>query len=194
MSGDTLSFWIGTIPCSPDLSRSANAYEHLRKVNVCVKQNQWGSCIRSLKKNPAENYMAPDPANFLHQLPQKESGRKLYGSRSRQLSASAPSKRIRPKISWLQIPPTFRISPLQKNPAENYMAPDPANFLHQLPHQKESGRKLYFFEVVTILGVMVGESQTTQHLLFFRGCNNYFGQDETTTFIFCSYQQIAFPT
>ena len=30
--------------------------------------------ISSLKKNPAENYMAPDPANFLNQLPQKESG------------------------------------------------------------------------------------------------------------------------
>jgi hypothetical protein len=44
-------------------------------------------CIRSLRKNPAENYGAPDPANFLHQVPQKESGRKFYGSRSRQLSA-----------------------------------------------------------------------------------------------------------
>ncbi len=43
--------------------------------------------ISSLKKNPAENYMAPDPANFLHHLPQKESGRKLNGSRSRQQSA-----------------------------------------------------------------------------------------------------------
>jgi len=51
-------------------------------------------CISSLKKNPAENYMAPDPANFLHQLPQKESGGKLCGSRSRQLCSSAPSKRI----------------------------------------------------------------------------------------------------
>jgi hypothetical protein len=29
--------------------------------------------MSSLKKNPVENYMAPDPANFLHQLPQKES-------------------------------------------------------------------------------------------------------------------------
>ncbi len=47
-----------------------------------------------LKKNPAENYVAPDPANFVHQLPQKESSEKLYGSRSRQLSSSAPSKRI----------------------------------------------------------------------------------------------------
>ena len=28
--------------------------------------------ISSLKKNPEENYMAPDPANFFHQLPQKE--------------------------------------------------------------------------------------------------------------------------
>jgi len=51
--------------------------------------------MSSLKKNPPEIYMAPDPANFLHQLPQKESGGKLYGSRSRPLSASAPSKRIR---------------------------------------------------------------------------------------------------
>jgi len=32
------------------------------------------SLISSLKKNPAENYMAPDPANFVHQLTQKESG------------------------------------------------------------------------------------------------------------------------
>ena len=64
--------------------------------------------------------MAPDPANFVHQLPQKESGGKL----------------------WLQIPPTLFISSLKKNPAENYMAPDPANFLHHLP-QKESGRKSY---------------------------------------------------
>ena len=51
-----------------------------------------------LKKIPAKNYMAPDPANFVHQLPQKESGGKLYGSRSRQLSSSAPSKRIWRKI------------------------------------------------------------------------------------------------
>jgi hypothetical protein len=37
----------------------------------------------------------------------------------------------------LQIPPTFCItSPSKKNPADNYGAPDPANFLHQL---KESG-------------------------------------------------------
>jgi len=86
--------------------------------------------------------MAPGPANFLNQLPQKESGWKLYGSRSRQLSSSAPSKRIQRKIIWLQIPPTFVISSLKKNPAENYMAPDPTNYLHQLP-QKESGGKLY---------------------------------------------------
>jgi hypothetical protein len=85
--------------------------------------------ISSLKKNPAENYMASDPANFCHQLPQKESGRKLYGSRSHQLSSSAPSKRIRRKIIWLQIPPTFCIISLKKNPAENHMAPDPANNL-----------------------------------------------------------------
>jgi hypothetical protein len=89
-------------------------------------------CISSLKKNPAENYGFPDPANFLHQLPQKESGGKLWGSRSRQLSASAPSKRIQQKMMGLQIPPTFCISSLKKNPAENYGAPDPANFLHQL--------------------------------------------------------------
>jgi hypothetical protein len=63
--------------------------------------------------------MAPDTANFRHQLPQKESGGKLYGSGSRQLSHQLP----------------------QKDPAENYMAPDPANFVHQLP-QKESGEKL----------------------------------------------------
>ena len=61
-----------------------------------------------LKKIPAKNYMAPDPANFLHQLPQKESGEKLYGSRSRQLSSSATSKRIQRKIIWLQFPPKFR--------------------------------------------------------------------------------------
>jgi hypothetical protein len=42
---------------------------------------------------------------------------------------------------WLQIPPTLFISSLKKNLAENYMAPDPTNFLHQLP-QKESGEKL----------------------------------------------------
>jgi hypothetical protein len=48
--------------------------------------------ISSLKKNPAEYY---DVARqLLHQLPQKESGGKLYGSRSRQLFSSAPSKRI----------------------------------------------------------------------------------------------------
>ncbi len=28
----------------------------------------------NLKKNPAENYMAPDPANFLHQYPQNFKG------------------------------------------------------------------------------------------------------------------------
>jgi len=72
--------------------------------------------------------MAPDPANFLNQLPQKESVEKLYGSRSRQLSSSAPSKRIWRKIIWLQIPPTLFISSLKKNLAKNYMAPDPANF------------------------------------------------------------------
>jgi len=64
--------------------------------------------------------MAPDPTNFLHELPQKESEGRL----------------------WLQILPTFFISSLKKNPAENYMAPDPANLVHQLP-QKESGQKLY---------------------------------------------------
>jgi len=98
--------------------------------------------ISSLKKNLLENRMAPDPTNFLHQLPQKESGKKLCGSRSRQLSSSAPSKRIWWKIIWLQILPTFCISSLKKNLVENYMAPDPANFVHQLP-QKESGEKLY---------------------------------------------------
>jgi hypothetical protein len=45
-----------------------------------------------LKKNLDENYMAPNPANFLNQLPQKESGKKLYGSRSRQLSHQLPQK------------------------------------------------------------------------------------------------------
>ena len=47
-----------------------------------------------LKKIPAKNYMAPDPANFLHQLPQKESGEKLYGSRSCQLSHQLPQKEL----------------------------------------------------------------------------------------------------
>jgi len=83
--------------------------------------------ISSLKKNPAENYSRS--GQLSHQLPQKESGGKLYGSRSRQLSSSAPSKRIRRKIIWLQIPPTFCIISLKKNPAENHMAPDPANNL-----------------------------------------------------------------
>jgi len=92
--------------------------------------------ICSLKKNLVENYMAPDPANFLNQLPQKESGEKLYGSRSRQLSSSAPSKSFRRKIIWLQIPPTFFISSLKKNQAKNYMATDPANFVHQLPEKE----------------------------------------------------------
>jgi len=73
-----------------------------------------------LKKNLDENYMAPNPANFLNQLPQKESGKKLYGSRSRQLCSSAPSKRIWLKIIWLQIPPTFCISSLKKNRKEDY--------------------------------------------------------------------------
>ncbi len=113
-----------------------------------------------LKKNLAEKNMAPDPANYLHQLPQKESSGNY---RSRQLLSSSPSKRIqrkiiwlqipptlfisslkriRWKIIWLQIPPTFVIGSLKKNPAKNYMAPDPANFVHELP-QKESGGKLY---------------------------------------------------
>ena len=70
-------------------------------------------CIRSLKKNQAENYGAPDPANLLHQLPQKESSIKLWGSRSRQLSASGTSKRIQHKILGLQIPPTFCIKRIQ---------------------------------------------------------------------------------
>ena len=204
--------------------------------------------------------MAPDPANFLHQLPKKESGEKLYGYRSRQLCSSAPwqrisrldnhlwgrlfeqglvmqfgggllafffvawpiqaltrhaaiiyvltwfahlkasatlatlstmrhylgwpwyftwelyscswlvwkimrvrqgpvekiekftqSKNIPRKIMWLQIPPTFSSAPskrigrktmapdLKKNPAENYMAPDPTNFVHQLPQKESSG-------------------------------------------------------
>jgi len=60
--------------------------------------------ISSLKKNPAKNYMAPDPANYLHQLPQKESGGKLYGSRSRQLSSLAPSKRC-----WIDVFPPLRV-------------------------------------------------------------------------------------
>jgi hypothetical protein len=45
-----------------------------------------------LKKNPAENYMAPDPANFLHQLPQKESSGKLCSSRSRNFLHQHPQK------------------------------------------------------------------------------------------------------
>jgi len=71
----------------------------------------------------------------------KDSGEKLYGSRSRQLSHQLPqkesegrlwlqiSKRIRLKIIWLQVPPTLFISSLKKNPAKIYIAPDPANFL-----------------------------------------------------------------
>jgi len=50
------------------------------------------------------------------------------------------SKRIPRKIMWLQIPPTLFISSLKENLVEKYIAPDPANFLHQLP-QKESGGK-----------------------------------------------------
>jgi hypothetical protein len=46
--------------------------------------------------------------------PSKESGGKLYGSRSRQLSASALGNPL---------------SSLKKNLAENYVAPDPANIL-----------------------------------------------------------------
>jgi hypothetical protein len=89
-----------------------------------------------LKKIPAKNYMAPDPANFLHQLPLKDLCGKLYGSRSRHLLSSAPSKSFRRKIIWLQIPPTFFISSLKKNQAKNYMATDPANFVHQLPDKE----------------------------------------------------------
>ena len=91
--------------------------------------------MSSLKKNPAENYMAPDPANFLHQLPQKEFGGKLYGSRSRQLSHQLPQKESGGKLygsrsrqlsaSALGNP----LSSLKKNLAENYVAPDPANIL-----------------------------------------------------------------
>ncbi len=108
-------------------------------------------CISSLKKNPAENYGFPDPANFLHQpapskrihqkimglqipptfcisqLSQKESGRKLWVFRSRQLSASASS--------------------LKKNPAENYGFPDPANFLHQPALSKRIQRKIMGFQI-----------------------------------------------
>jgi hypothetical protein len=100
--------------------------------------------ISSLKKNQKEDYGSPPTfcISSHGSRSQKESGKKLYGSRSRQLCSSAPSKRIWPKIILLQIPPTFFMSSLKKNPAENYMAPDPANFLHQLP-QKEFGGKLY---------------------------------------------------
>jgi len=73
-----------------------------------------------LKKNPAENYMAPDPANF------------LVSSLKKNLAENyiAPD------------PANVLMSSLKKNPAEIYMAPDPANFVHQLP-QNESGGKLY---------------------------------------------------
>ena len=102
--------------------------------------------------------MNPLSCECKDQLPRKESGVKLYGSRSCQLCSSAPSKRIllnimwpanfcisspkriRQKIIWLQIPPTFFISSLKKNLAKNYMAPDPANFLHQLPQKESSGK------------------------------------------------------
>ncbi len=68
----------------------------------------------SLNKNPAENYGAPSPANFLHQpAPSKRIRRKTMCSRSRQHSASAPSKRIRQNIMGFQIPPTFFISSLK---------------------------------------------------------------------------------
>jgi hypothetical protein len=70
--------------------------------------------------------MAPDPANFLISSPQKESEGRL---------CLQISKRIQLKIIWLQIPPTFCISSLKRNPAENYVAPDPANFLHQHPQK-----------------------------------------------------------
>ena len=101
--------------------------------------------ISSLKKNGKEDYGSRS---------QKDSGEKLYCSRSRQLSHQLPqkesegrlwlqiSKRFRRKIIWLQIPPTFFISSLSKICVENYMAPDPAIFCHQLP-QKVSGEKLY---------------------------------------------------
>jgi len=105
------------------------------------------------------------PTSYISQLPKKESGEKLWGSRSCQLSASAPSKRIRQKIMELQILPTFcnsslkknpcekswgskpcqlsvLASSLKKNPAEYYWAPDRANFMNQLP-QKDPDRKLW---------------------------------------------------
>ena len=84
-----------------------------------LEEPRWGSSrygIQKTKKNPAENYMAPDPANFVHQLPQKESCWILWCGPP--TSASAPSKRIRRKIIWLQIPPTFFISSLKKNTAD----------------------------------------------------------------------------
>ncbi len=65
--------------------------------------------------------------------PQKESGQKLWGSRSRQLSSSAPSKKNPAENYGAPDPANFlhQRGSLKKNPAENYGAPDPANFLHQ---------------------------------------------------------------
>ena len=64
--------------------------------------------------------MAPDPANFVHQLPQKESGEKLYGSRSRQLSHQLH----------------------QKESGEKLYGSRSRQLSHRLL-QKESGKKIY---------------------------------------------------
>ncbi len=126
-------------------------------------------CISSLKKNPAENDGAPDPANFLHQLPQKESGGKLWGSRSRQLSASAEKEESGRKL-WgsrsRQLSASAEkeesggklwgsrsrqlsasASSLKKNPSENYGSPDPANFLHQPAPSKRIRRKIMGLQI-----------------------------------------------
>jgi hypothetical protein len=84
--------------------------------------------IRSLKKNPAKNYRAPDTANFLHELPQKESEGRL----------------------WLQILPTFCISFLKKNPAKNYMAPDPRQLSSSVP-LKRIRLKIIWLQIPPIL-------------------------------------------
>ena len=87
--------------------------------------------------------MAPDPANFLHQLPQKESGKKLYGSRSPPTFFISSLKKNPAKNYMAPDPANSLISSLKKNLAENYMAPDPANFVHQLPQKNpaSSSRK-----------------------------------------------------
>ncbi len=119
---------------APDPASFVHQLSHKESCGKLYGSRSRQLCSSVPSKRVQWKIMAPDTANFVHQLPQKESGEKLDGSRSRQLSSSAPSKRFRQKKNiWLQIPPTLFISTLKKNPAKNYMAPDPANFLQQLP-------------------------------------------------------------